>query len=102
MALLGLSTGHCGAQSIPVHLYQNLRMWDAMDSRRADWRTMQCPRCKEEIKRKEIRGGKSRPVWISFERPDGTRGEKPASVGDIASALQFTRKDVSTWFPEVP
>jgi DNA modification methylase/DNA-binding XRE family transcriptional regulator len=78
-------------------------LWDAIDHKTGRvGPSIDCPLCRKEIRRKDLKAGKSRPAWIAYELPDGKRYEKAASTKDVAKALKFKHEDVAAWAPAVP
>jgi len=78
-------------------------LWDAIDrSTGRLGRTINCPRCLNEIERKDLETLRSVPAWISYELPDGTRHEKAAAPEDVAHIAAFRREDIDTWYPTTP
>lgn len=78
-------------------------LWDAIDrSTGRLGRSIDCPRCLNEIDRKDLDSLGSSPAWISYETSDGRRHEKAADAADIARAESFRRKAVKAWYPRSP
>jgi 16S rRNA G966 N2-methylase RsmD/transcriptional regulator with XRE-family HTH domain len=78
-------------------------LWDAIDRRSGRiGRANRCPMCKAEHLRRQFQVVGNEPVWVAFERADGSRGEKPADKRDISRALSFSRAEIEAWWPAVP
>lgn len=78
-------------------------LWDSIDRKSGRMgRDSTCPRCKAEHPRKQFELIGNEPVWVAFERADGSRGEKAADERDVAYALDFSRQDIEAWWPHVP
>lgn len=65
-------------------------------------RSMTCPKCGLTKERRQFVVVDNAPAWISFERPDGSRGERPANDKDVKRARSFQRRDIPAWWPDVP
>jgi DNA modification methylase/transcriptional regulator with XRE-family HTH domain/DNA-directed RNA polymerase subunit RPC12/RpoP len=75
-------------------------LWDAIDRKSGRLgRTINCPKCRRELRRFGLETLGSIPAWISYEVPSGRRYEKPASTEDVRRALSFRRDAIPIWFP---
>jgi DNA modification methylase/DNA-directed RNA polymerase subunit RPC12/RpoP len=78
-------------------------LWSTVDTATGRvGRDSSCPRCMSQFDRRRFEVIRSVPAWISYQRADGSRGQKEAERGDIAHALSFKREDIETWYPTTP
>jgi DNA modification methylase/transcriptional regulator with XRE-family HTH domain/DNA-directed RNA polymerase subunit RPC12/RpoP len=76
-------------------------LWDAIDRATGRLgRSIKCPRCRTEVRRKELEALGSVPAWVSYQTADGKRAEKPADAEDIATAKSYRVDDIDIWYPQ--
>jgi len=81
---------------------ENFLLWDTIDrmSGRLGRKTT-CPRCCHEAERRRFKVVENVPAWIAFDRSDGSRGERPATIQDIVDTRRFSEEIDELPFPDV-
>lgn len=81
-------------------------LWETIDQETGRvGRSIECPKCHEEIKRAGLKCVDNVPVSISYEvlvNGKIERFEKAPSAKDLQFIKSFDKDDIQTWFPEVP
>ena len=78
-------------------------LWDVMDRTSGRLgRSIDCPRCKNELRRSQIDTLGSQPAWIAYETQDGRRFEKAPDQNDVERALSFRREAIGVEYPTTP
>ncbi|MBL8599933.1 MAG: helix-turn-helix domain-containing protein [Devosia sp.] len=85
----------------PVCSHQ-FALWDTMDKKSGRMgRATACPKCLHEADRRVFTVVANVPVWVAFQRSDGSLGEKAASPEDIERA-NSVEMPASLWRPSQP
>ncbi|HLJ88556.1 MAG TPA: DNA methyltransferase [Candidatus Angelobacter sp.] len=78
-------------------------LWETMDRTTGRLgRTIDCPRCKKNIRRADLKTIDSVPAWVAYETVEGKRLEKAASPQDIERALTPYHHEAEVWHPRNP
>lgn len=78
-------------------------LWDIMD--RTTGRlgnVIACPKCKNDLRRSELKDLGSVPAWIAYENKDGKRFEKEPEEDDVKRAVTHRRESINVWYPQTP
>lgn len=77
-------------------------LWETIDKTVGRMgRTTACPKCSHEADRRKFKTVSSQPVWVAFQREDGSLGERAASPDDVAQALSVELPN-DAWIPSQP
>jgi DNA modification methylase/transcriptional regulator with XRE-family HTH domain/predicted RNA-binding Zn-ribbon protein involved in translation (DUF1610 family) len=77
-------------------------LWDVVDKESGRiGRSTQCPKCGHEGDRRRFPARDSFPVWVAFQRQNGSLGEKPATEEDVRKALEVQVPE-TLWAPANP
>ncbi|MBX9941791.1 MAG: helix-turn-helix domain-containing protein [Candidatus Obscuribacterales bacterium] len=81
-------------------------LWETVDKESGTvGRTIQCPRCDQELKRSGLKCVDNVPVSISYEVTNAgktERFERAPTAKDLAFIKTFTKEDIKSWYPVVP
>ena len=81
---------------------KNFLLWDTIDRKSGRMgRKTECPACHQRSERRRFEVVGNVPVWIAFDRADGSRGERPANDQDIIEAQRFSQERSDAPFPDV-
>ena len=78
-------------------------LWEVMDRKSGRLgKTIDCPRCTNELRRSSLDTLGSEPAWIAYATQNGKRFEKAPDAKDCKHALGFRRDAVTAWHPTTP
>lgn len=78
-------------------------LWDTVDRKTGRMtRETECPSCEHRADRRYFEVIDNEPALISFERPDGSGGERAATNRDRQDAERFASETTGAPFPNVP
>lgn len=78
-------------------------LWDTVDRKTGRMtRETECPSCDHRADRRHFKVIDNEPALISFERPNGRRGERAATEQDREDAERYASQTTDAAFPDVP
>ncbi len=78
-------------------------LWNAVDRKSGRLgNSIDCPGCKEKLRRSSLKSLGSEPAWIAYATQDGKRFEKAPDAEDRRRALEFRRDTIDAWYPTTP
>lgn len=78
-------------------------LWDTVDRKTGRMtRDTECPACDHHADRRHFEVIGNEPALISFDRPNGPRGERAATERDLEDAERFASETTEAPFPDVP